>query len=151
MNAEFNWWLLIVGLVVGGGLVWFVLADSRRREVDIDALERSHEAEWLAAELGLEGFDISADAAERMLALHGRYLDSTPLADLSPDDDHETNEWQAGEQPTDEWPTDEWPTDEWPTDDRPTDEGPPTTPSGSLQTPLDDRVRVQRATGDVRE
>ena len=24
VNAEFNWWLLIVGLVVGAGLVWFV-------------------------------------------------------------------------------------------------------------------------------
>jgi len=140
VNAEFNWWLLIVGLVVGGGLVWFVLADSRRREVDIDALERSHEAEWLAAELGLEGFDISADAAERMLELHGRYLDSTPQADLGPDDDPETDEWRA----------DEGPTDEWRTTDRPTDDR-PTTSSGCLQTPLDDRVRVQRATGDVRE
>ena len=38
VNAEFNWWLLIVGLVIGAGLVWLVLADSRRREVDI--LER---------------------------------------------------------------------------------------------------------------
>ncbi len=89
VNAEFNWWLLIVGLVVGGGLVWFVLADSRRREVDIDALERSHEAEWLAVELGREGFDISADAAGRTLELHRRYLESTAPADLGPDDDPE--------------------------------------------------------------
>ncbi len=29
MNAEFQWWLLIVGLVVGGGLVYLVLADLR--------------------------------------------------------------------------------------------------------------------------
>lgn len=130
MNAEFNWWLLIVGFVIGGGLVWFVLADSRRRDVDIDALERSHEAEWLASELDIEGFDISADAAERMLELHSRYLDSTPPADLGPDDDPETDGWRA---------------DEGPTDDR------STTPSGSLQTPLDDRVRVQRTTGDVGE
>ncbi len=89
VNVEFNWWLLIVGLVVGGGLVWFVLADSRRREVDIDALERSHEAEWLAVELGREGFDISADAAGRMLELHRRYLESMAPADLGPDDDPE--------------------------------------------------------------
>ncbi len=125
VNAEFNWWLLIVGFVVGGGLVWFVLADSRRREVDIDALERSHEAEWLASELGLEGFDISTDAAERMLELHRQYLESTAPANLGPADDPET--------------------DEWPSDDR------PTTPSGSLQTPLDDGVRVERAIGDVGE
>jgi hypothetical protein len=31
MNAEFNVWLLIVGLVVGAGLVWLVIMDSRRR------------------------------------------------------------------------------------------------------------------------
>ena len=49
VNAEFNWWLLIVGLVVGAGLVWFVLADPRRREVDIDAEERPREAAWLSA------------------------------------------------------------------------------------------------------
>ena len=37
VNAEFNWWLLIVGLVVGAGLVWLVVLDSRRREADVDA------------------------------------------------------------------------------------------------------------------
>jgi hypothetical protein len=36
VNAEFNWWLLIVGLVVGAGLVWFVLMDARRRDEDVD-------------------------------------------------------------------------------------------------------------------
>lgn len=32
MNAEFNWWLLIVGLVVGAGLTWLVVGDTRDRE-----------------------------------------------------------------------------------------------------------------------
>jgi len=27
MNAEFQWWLLIVGIVIGGALVYLVLAD----------------------------------------------------------------------------------------------------------------------------
>lgn len=27
MNAEFQWWLLILGIVVGGALVYLVLAD----------------------------------------------------------------------------------------------------------------------------
>lgn len=27
MNAEFQWWLLILGVVVGGALVYLVLAD----------------------------------------------------------------------------------------------------------------------------
>lgn len=29
MNAEFQWWLLILGIVIGGALVYLVLADMR--------------------------------------------------------------------------------------------------------------------------
>jgi hypothetical protein len=32
MNAEFQWWLLILGMVIGGALVYLVLADLRRDE-----------------------------------------------------------------------------------------------------------------------
>ena len=55
VNAEFNWWLLIVGLVVGAGLVWLVVLDSRRRESDIDAAETAREALWLSTVLSDEG------------------------------------------------------------------------------------------------
>lgn len=78
MNAEFNWWLLMVGLVVGAGLVWFVVADQRRREVDIDAAERAREALWLSASLADEGHDVSPEMAERVLALHRAYLEAPP-------------------------------------------------------------------------
>ena len=78
VNAEFNWWLLIVGLVVGAGLVWFVVADSRRRDGDVDAQERPREALWLSAVLGEEGHEVSPQAAERMLELHRSYLDAPP-------------------------------------------------------------------------
>jgi hypothetical protein len=41
MNAEFQWWLLILGMVIGGALVYLVLADMRSEEVaaDLDADE----------------------------------------------------------------------------------------------------------------
>ena len=78
MNAEFNWWLLIVGLVVGAGLVWFVVADSRRRDGEIDAVERPREALWLSAVLAEEGRDVSPSTAERLLELHRAYLDAPP-------------------------------------------------------------------------
>ena len=81
MNAEFNWWLLIVGLVVGAGLVWFVLLDSRRREVDVDDRERPREAAWLSAMLADEGHDITPEAAERLLVLHRAYLEAPPPDD----------------------------------------------------------------------
>jgi hypothetical protein len=78
VNAEFNWWLLMVGLVVGAGLVWFVVADQRRREVDIEADERASEARWLSASLEDEGHHVTPEAAERLLALHRAYLEAPP-------------------------------------------------------------------------
>jgi hypothetical protein len=81
VNAEFNWWLLIVGLVVGGGLVWFVLLDSRRREIDVDDEERPREAAWLSAMLDDEGHEVTPEAADRLLVLHRAYLEAPPPDD----------------------------------------------------------------------
>jgi hypothetical protein len=82
VNAEFNWWLLIVGLVIGGGLVWLVLLDSRRREDEVSAGERALEAAWLSEALAAEGTTVSPAAAERVLQLHAEYLaGSVPPAD----------------------------------------------------------------------
>ena len=78
MNAEFNVWLLIVGLVVGAGLVWLVVMDSRRRESEIDAVELPREAAWLSAVMTEDGDDVSPEAAERLLLLHRAYLDAPP-------------------------------------------------------------------------
>ena len=78
MNAEFNIWLLIVGLVVGAGLVWLVIMDSRRRESEVDAAERPREAAWLSAVLLDEGFDVGPEAADRLLLLHRAYLEAPP-------------------------------------------------------------------------
>lgn len=78
MNAEFNVWLLIVGLVIGAGLVWLVIMDSRRRESDVDAIERPREAVWLSAVLADDGFDVSPQVAERLLDLHRAYLEAPP-------------------------------------------------------------------------
>jgi hypothetical protein len=93
VNAEFNWWLLIVGLVVGAGLVWFVLMDGRRREADVAAEERAREALWLSAELAEDGFDVPPEAAERALNLHQDYLSAPPPDDPEADDAWE--DWDA--------------------------------------------------------
>jgi hypothetical protein len=84
VNAEFNWWLLIVGLVVGAGLAWFVLMDARRRDVDIDERERPREALWLSRMLGDEGHQVSPEVAERLLVLHRGYLEAPPPDDPAP-------------------------------------------------------------------
>jgi hypothetical protein len=87
VNAEFNVWLLIVGLVIGAGLVWLVVMDSRRRESEIDAVERPREAAWISAVMAEDGYDISPQAAEQFLFLHRLYLDAPPpdgVADGTP-------------------------------------------------------------------
>ena len=84
MIAEFNVWLLIVGLVVGAGLVWLVIMDSRRRESDVDDIERPREAAWLAAVLKDEGYHVTPEAAERLLLLHRAYLDAPPPDGIDP-------------------------------------------------------------------
>ena len=104
MNAEFNWWLLIVGLVVGAGLVWFVVTDSRRREVDIDETERPREALWLSAMLADEGRDVSPDTAERLLVLHRTYLESPP-PDEPPDELRQSEPLMTGSASSDGLPT----------------------------------------------
>ncbi len=83
MNAEFNVWLLIVGLVLGAGLVWLVMMDSRRRESEVDEVERPREATWLSAALRDDGYDVSPEAADRLLVLHRAYLEAPPPDDVT--------------------------------------------------------------------
>jgi hypothetical protein len=97
VNAEFNVWLLIVGLVVGAGLVWVVMMDGRRREADVDAFERPREAAWLSAVLAEDGYDVSPEAAQELLLLHRAYLDAPP-----PDEVDEVDDVEQVEQVDDE-------------------------------------------------
>jgi hypothetical protein len=78
VNAEFNWWLLIVGLVVGAGLAWLVLADASRREVDIEERELGSEARWIADELAASGRSIEDERVLDVLRLHRAYRGAAP-------------------------------------------------------------------------
>jgi hypothetical protein len=78
VNAEFNWWLLIVGLVVGAGLVWLVVSDSRRREVDVSEVEREGEAQWIAEAMTDAGRRIDEGDVLDILRLHAAYLAAPP-------------------------------------------------------------------------
>jgi hypothetical protein len=78
VNAEFNWWLLIVGLVVGAGLVWLVVADSRRRDADVDELEREGEAQWITATMLDAGRRVDQADVLDILHLHAAYLAAAP-------------------------------------------------------------------------
>ena len=76
MSAEFNWWLLIVGVVAGVVLTWLVLADSSRREREIGEREIPAEAAWISRSLGKPTID--PGTAEQVLRAHRRYLGFPP-------------------------------------------------------------------------
>ena len=82
--AEFQWWLLIVGLVAGGGLVAVVTMDGRRRDEDIGELERRAEANWISERLSGRGRDRSVEprAVESVLRAHREYLSLPPPDEL---------------------------------------------------------------------
>jgi hypothetical protein len=81
--AEFQWWLLIVGLVAGGGLVAVVSMDGRRREEDVGELERRAEATWIAARVaGRRERSIDRRTVEAVLRAHQEYLSLPPPDEL---------------------------------------------------------------------
>jgi hypothetical protein len=80
VNAEFNLWLLIVGVALGAALAWLVLADMNRRDEEISREETAAEAGWLARSVGDPRLD--ADLAERVLEAHRRYLGFPPPDEL---------------------------------------------------------------------
>ena len=91
MTAEFNWWLLLLGLVVGGGLTWLVLAETRRREQDLEDDELPDEAAWIEARIAEEGEAVPIEMIERVVQLHRAYLEVVPRS---------------------EWPDEDWPVEE---------------------------------------
>jgi hypothetical protein len=55
MNAEFNWWLLLLGLGVGAGLTWLILSDLVGREEDLSQREADEEVAWIGDTLAAAG------------------------------------------------------------------------------------------------
>jgi len=78
VNAEFNWWLLIVGLVLGAALTWLVMAESTRRDADVSEAEQRGEALWIASMLSAGEEPADAARVERILRLHREYLAAPP-------------------------------------------------------------------------
>ena len=83
--AEFQWWLLLVGLVAGGGLVAVVFLDGARREADIDEAELPAEASWIASRLD-PGRGLRPGDVEAVLREHREYRLLPPPDRLEPVD-----------------------------------------------------------------
>ena len=86
MNTEFNWWLLILGLAIGAGLVWMVLAITRRDERDVTDRERESEARWIGDAMRKAGRRIDDAAALDVLRLHEAYLAAPPPDEVDEDE-----------------------------------------------------------------
>src|SRR5258708_38710782 len=85
--AEFQWWLLLVGLVAGGGLVAVVTMDGRRREDDLADRERQAEANWIAQRVHGLDRDIDGRTVASILRIHREYLSLPPPDELVSGDD----------------------------------------------------------------
>ncbi|HEU4671297.1 MAG TPA: hypothetical protein VFS32_00180 [Candidatus Limnocylindrales bacterium] len=71
MTSDFDWWLLLVGIVVGAGLAWLVVAEfgpSAVPDPESEQTELQLEADWIAARFEERGATIDrallADALE---------------------------------------------------------------------------------------
>jgi hypothetical protein len=82
--AEYVWWFLIVGLVAGGGLVAFFMADVARRDEDLDAAEGEAEGSLIAAQLAADGRPVDRRTVAAVLRAHRQYRRLPPPDRLTP-------------------------------------------------------------------
>jgi len=74
MNDQYAWWFLVVGLAVGGALVWLVRGQMAREEDDVADSERAPEAEWISQAIERAGGIAPTDLVAQVLLLHRSYL-----------------------------------------------------------------------------
>jgi hypothetical protein len=84
--SGFQWWVLIVGLALGGGGVWLLTTSFARRDLDLEPDEREAEATFIAGHLASGGHPIDRETVARVLEAHREYLGlPAPIAIVAPD------------------------------------------------------------------
>ena len=74
MTSQYIGWALVLGLVVGGALVWFAVGRIPRSADEIPAEERANEATWISATIDSRGGKAPVDLVEEVLDLHVEYV-----------------------------------------------------------------------------
>lgn len=74
MNDEWQWWALILGILLGVGGYWLLRERLPRREEDIDLVERSAEADWISRSVERMGGQAPPEVVSIILDLHREYL-----------------------------------------------------------------------------
>jgi hypothetical protein len=75
MTEQYIGWALVLGLAVGGALVWFAVGRLPRSGEEIPDEERASEAAWISETIADRGGKAPADLVREVLDLHGSYLD----------------------------------------------------------------------------
>src|SRR3954468_19103183 len=74
MNDGFSWWLVVLGIAVGIGLVWLFTVRLPVGDSDVDAEERAEEANWISETIQSWGGVAPTPLVQEVLELHQRYL-----------------------------------------------------------------------------
>ncbi len=75
MTEQYIGWALMVGLAIGGALVWFAIGRLPRSGEEIPLEEREAEAAWISRTITERGGVAPEDLVEEVLDLHTQYLD----------------------------------------------------------------------------
>ena len=75
MTEQYIGWALVLGLAVGGALVWFAVGRLPRSGEEIPVEERTAEAAWISRTITERGGVAPPDLVEEVLDLHVEYLD----------------------------------------------------------------------------
>lgn len=75
MTEQYIGWALVVGLVIGGALVWFAVGRLPRSGEEIPPKERAAEAEWISRTINERGGMAPSDLVEEVFDLHVAYLE----------------------------------------------------------------------------
>ena len=75
MTEQYIGWALVVGLAIGGALVWFAIGRLPRSSEEIPAEELKAEAAWISETINGRGGLAPEDLVEEILDLHVEYLE----------------------------------------------------------------------------
>jgi hypothetical protein len=75
MTDQYIGWALVVGLAIGGALVWFAIGRLPRSGEEVPESERHSEAEWISRTINKRGGMAPSDLVEEILSLHTDYLE----------------------------------------------------------------------------
>jgi hypothetical protein len=81
MNDEFQWWLLLVGLVIGALLVFLVMVDFARSADEQAETEVGREAKWISGVLQPTDGHIDPALIGEILRLNREWLAGAAIAD----------------------------------------------------------------------